>query len=104
MSSYMTLELDHPFYKRISAFECEKDTLVVKRDFRMLVHTMGTTVKADVHITILKPEKYKGVWIFNGEMMHPETPYEDLGLIIRKKEGNEELQPVRYLPVTRILP
>lgn len=39
MNSYMTLELDHPFYKNISAFECEKDTLVAKRDFRMLVHT-----------------------------------------------------------------
>ena len=100
MNNYTILELDHPFHKKISAFEYEKDTFVARRDFRMLVHTLGTTIEADLNITILNPEQYRGVWVYNGDMI-PVMSNGDLGLIFRKKQGKEELQPARYLPVTR---
>lgn len=101
MNNYITLELDHPFHNNISAYEYESNVLFAKFDNEMLNHTRGTIAGTDLIISIRYPEKFQGLWVYNGDMMHPVTPYGDSGLIFRKKQEKEEIQPVRHLTVTR---
>ncbi|TQN81018.1 UNVERIFIED_ORG: hypothetical protein FHU00_0401 [Citrobacter freundii] len=100
MNKYDRIELAHPNYKYISAYSYEPDVLFAKLDHEMLNHTLGTTSETDLLISIISPEQYMGVWVYNGEMIHSTEPYGSSNLIFRRMQEKPREEVMRYLPIT----